>query len=46
MRSVCYPGDVRHLVSERALPAPTRLHYRDRRLEPADGFDAFFDRPD
>lgn len=41
-RVVCYPGDGRHSVRERALPAPTRLHYRDRRLEPAQGFEAFF----
>jgi len=41
-RVVCYPGDGQHSVRERALPAPTRLHYRDRRLEPTDGFDAFF----
>jgi 8-oxo-dGTP pyrophosphatase MutT (NUDIX family) len=42
-RVVCYPGDVRHSVRERALPGPTRLHYRHRRFEPADGFDALFD---
>jgi 8-oxo-dGTP pyrophosphatase MutT (NUDIX family) len=41
-RVVCYPGDGQHSVRERALPAPTRLHYRDRRLEPTHGFDAFF----
>jgi 8-oxo-dGTP pyrophosphatase MutT (NUDIX family) len=41
-RVVCYPGDGQHSVRERALPAPTRLHYRDRRLEPAQGFEAFF----
>jgi 8-oxo-dGTP pyrophosphatase MutT (NUDIX family) len=41
-RVVCYPGDGQHSVRERALPAPTRLHYRDRRLEPTQGFEAFF----
>lgn len=41
-RVVCYPGDGRHSVPQRALPAPTRLHYRDRRLEPTQGFEAFF----
>ena len=41
-RVVCYPGDGQHSVRERALPAPTRLHYRERRLEPTQGFDAFF----
>jgi 8-oxo-dGTP pyrophosphatase MutT (NUDIX family) len=42
-RVVCYPGDERHSVRERALPGPTRLHYRDRRFEPADGFESLFD---
>jgi len=41
-RVVCYPGDGQLSVRERALPAPTRLHYRDRRLEPTQGFEAFF----
>src|SRR6185369_15792657 len=39
-RVICYPGDERHSVRERALPGPTRLHYRNRRFEPADGFEA------
>jgi 8-oxo-dGTP pyrophosphatase MutT (NUDIX family) len=42
MRIVCYPGDARHPVRERALAGPTRLYYRDRRFEPAEGFEAFF----
>jgi 8-oxo-dGTP pyrophosphatase MutT (NUDIX family) len=42
-RVVCYPGDERHSVRERALPGPTRLHYRNRRFEPAGGFEALFD---
>jgi 8-oxo-dGTP pyrophosphatase MutT (NUDIX family) len=41
-RVICYPGDERHTVRERALPGPTRLHYRNRRFEPAGGFDALF----
>ena len=41
-RVICYPGDERHSVRERALPGPTRLHYRNRRFEPAEGFDALF----
>lgn len=36
-RWVCYPGDERHPVRERALPGPTRLRYRDGRFEPAGG---------
>lgn len=39
-RVVCYPGDERHPVRERALPGPTRLHYREGRFEPAGGLQA------
>lgn len=42
VRVICYPGDERHSVRQRALPGPTRLHYRNRRFEPADGFAALF----
>jgi 8-oxo-dGTP pyrophosphatase MutT (NUDIX family) len=42
MPIVCYPGDACHPVHERALAGPTRLYYRDRRFEPAEGFEAFF----
>ncbi|MDB5945638.1 MAG: hydrolase [Ramlibacter sp.] len=42
MRVLCYPGDERHPVSERALPGPTRLEYRDQRFQPVGGFDALF----
>lgn len=35
-RVICYPGDPRHSVAERAWPGPTRLRYRNRRFE-ADG---------
>lgn len=45
-RAVCYPGDERHSLSERALPGPTRLVYRNKRLEPADGFEGLFLGPD
>lgn len=41
-RCVCYPGDERHSVRQRALPGPTRLHYRNRRFEPAGGFEELF----
>lgn len=44
-RTMCYPGDERHSVRERALPGPTRLHYRNRRFEPVGGFEALFDGP-
>jgi hypothetical protein len=39
---MCYPGDERHQVRERALPGPTRLHYRNRRFEPIGGFEGLF----
>ena len=42
VRHVCYPGDALHSVPTRALPGPTRLAYRDKRFEPAGGFDALF----
>ena len=42
-RVVCYPGDGRHSVPTRALPGPTRLHFRNKRFEPVDGFDALFE---
>ncbi|MDR3452852.1 MAG: NUDIX hydrolase [Rhodoferax sp.] len=41
-RVVCYPGDERHSLRERALPGPTRLRYRNRRFEPLEGFEALF----
>lgn len=41
-RVLCYPGDQRHPVPERALPGPTRLHYRNRRFEPDGGFESLF----
>ena len=39
---ICYPGDARHTVRERALPGPTRLHYRNKRFEPHGGFEGLF----
>jgi hypothetical protein len=42
VRVLCYPGDPRHSVLERAMPGPTRLVYRNQRFEPAEGFDALF----
>ncbi len=42
MRVLCYPGDARHSIQARALPGPTRLHYRNKRFEPTEGFDALF----
>jgi 8-oxo-dGTP pyrophosphatase MutT (NUDIX family) len=42
LRVLCYPGDERHSVRQRALPGPTRLYYRNRRFEPDGGFEALF----
>ena len=42
VRVLCYPGDPRHSVRERALPGPTRLRYGQKRFEPEEGFDALF----
>lgn len=39
---LCYPGDERHSVREKALPGPTRLIHRNQRFEPQDGFEALF----
>ena len=36
-RVICYPGDPRHSVPDRAWPGPTRLTWRNRRFEPAGG---------
>jgi len=41
-RVVCYPGDERHSVAQRALPGPTRLCWRNKRFEPVGGFEALF----
>lgn len=41
-RVVCYPGDERHPVAERAMPGPTRLWFRGKKFEPIDGFESLF----
>lgn len=41
-RVLCYPGDERHSVRERALPTPTRLVWKDKRFEPPGGFESLF----
>lgn len=41
-RVLCYPGDPRHSLATRAMPGPTRLHLRNQRFEPEQGFDALF----
>jgi 8-oxo-dGTP pyrophosphatase MutT (NUDIX family) len=41
-RVICYPGDDEHPVKARAMPGPTRLHYRNKLFEPVEGFEALF----
>lgn len=41
-RVLCYPGDERHSIRERALPTPTRLVWQDKRFQPPGGFKVFF----
>ena len=41
-RVICYPGDPQHSSATRAMPGPTRVYFRNRRFEPADGFAALF----
>jgi 8-oxo-dGTP pyrophosphatase MutT (NUDIX family) len=42
VRVLCYPGDPRHSVRERALPGPTRLRYSSKRFQPEGGFESLF----
>src|SRR5262249_31762302 len=42
VRIICYPGDERHPLRERALPGPTRLQWAGGRFEPPGGFDSLF----
>ena len=39
VRTLCYPGDPRHSVSQRAMPGPTRLRFVAGRFEPIGGFE-------
>jgi 8-oxo-dGTP pyrophosphatase MutT (NUDIX family) len=41
VRTLCYPGDVRHSVAQRAMPGPTRLRFVSGRFEPTRGFEEF-----
>jgi 8-oxo-dGTP pyrophosphatase MutT (NUDIX family) len=41
MRVICYPGDPRHSIQARALPGPSRLHFRNDRFEPEGGLSEF-----
>ena len=41
VRTLCYPGDPRHSVSQRAMRGPTRLRFVAGRFEPVTGFEEF-----
>ncbi len=41
VRTLCYPGDARHSVAQRAMPGPTRLRFVAGRFEPTRGFEEF-----
>jgi 8-oxo-dGTP pyrophosphatase MutT (NUDIX family) len=41
VRTLCYPGDVRHSVAQRAMLGPTRLRFVAGRFEPTRGFEEF-----
>jgi 8-oxo-dGTP pyrophosphatase MutT (NUDIX family) len=41
-RVVCYPGDERHPIAQRAMPGPTRLRWQNKHFEPFEGFEALF----
>ena len=41
LRNLCYPGDPRHSVAQRAMPGPTRLRFVAGRFEPIGGFEEF-----
>lgn len=42
-RWLCYPGDAHHSHPVQHMPGPTCLAWRNKRFEPADGFEAFFE---
>lgn len=42
-RLVCYPGDPRHPIRERAMPGPTALLFENNRFRPEGGLGAWFD---
>jgi 8-oxo-dGTP pyrophosphatase MutT (NUDIX family) len=41
LRTMCYPGDPRHSVPQRAMPGPLRLRFVAGRFEPLGGFEEF-----
>lgn len=43
VRTICYPGDPRHSVRERALEGPSRLRFVNGRFEPLGGLPALLE---
>jgi 8-oxo-dGTP pyrophosphatase MutT (NUDIX family) len=43
IRTICYPGDPRHSVSQAAFPGPTRLMFKNKRFEPESGLTGLLD---
>lgn len=41
VRNMCYPGDPRHSIAQRAMRGPTRLRFVAGRFEPLRGFEEF-----
>ena len=41
IRTLCYPGDPKHSVAQRAMIGPTRLRFVAGRFEPVGGFEEF-----
>jgi len=41
VRHMCYPGDPRHSIAQRAMRGPTRLRFVAGRFEPLAGFEEF-----
>ena len=43
IRTICYPGDPRHSVTQAAFPGPSRLMFKNKRFEPELGLAALLD---
>lgn len=43
IRTICYPGDPRHSVTQAAFPGPTRLMFKNKRFEPESGLTGLLD---
>lgn len=43
IRTICYPGDPRHSITQAAFPGPSRLMFKNKRFEPEFGLAALLD---